>query len=162
VSVGVAGVLVGVAVVRMLSYLRGGVGEWVVQSPLGWLAYRPEDPFSVRYFKFLATPAFVSVMYFMFRGMNHGLSRPAPGGYLSAQRPIDFGSPWVRLSLLGVVNVHWVVLETYKFLTESYPYSTLESWESNAVVLGLSGVVTFFAMSHLSFRPVWSGDPPPS
>jgi hypothetical protein len=150
----VTGPLALVGAVRVLSYYRQIAEPWIHDSMLGILAYQPDDFFSVRYFKILASPSVVSFLYFVFRFLNRGHRAVFPHGYVSYDRDLDFRSPWVRLALLAVVNLHWVLQEWYKFATRSYPYSPLESWKSNAIVLALSGVIAFFGMRYFSFRPL--------
>jgi hypothetical protein len=149
-----AGILVLVGAVRVFSYYRPIADQWIHESAVGFLAYQPDDFFSVRYFKIVASLSVVGLLYFIFRFLNRGHRAAFPLGYPSHHRDLDFTSPWVRLALLTVVNLQWVLHEWHKFATKSYPYSPLESWESNAVVLALSGLIAFFVMKHLSFRPL--------
>jgi hypothetical protein len=149
-----AGLLVLVGFVRVLSYYRPIADQWIHDSFLGFLAYQPDDFFSVRYFKILASLSVVGLLYIIFRVLNRGHRAVFPLGYPSHHRDLDFTSPWVRLALLMVVNFQWVLHEWHKFANKTYPYSPLESWESNAVVLALSGLIAFFTMKHLSFRPL--------
>jgi hypothetical protein len=149
--------LVIVGVLRVLSYYRQIAEHWIHNSILRYLAYHPDSFYSVRYFKILASLSVVSLLYFFFRYFNCGLRTHFPPGYETHHREIDFRSPWTRLALLTVVNIHWVFQEWYKFSTISYPYSPLESWKSNAVVLALSGLIAFFGMKYFSFRPLLNG-----
>jgi hypothetical protein len=155
VSVLVAGVLSFVGAVRLISYYRGGPGIWVRNSFLGFLAYQPDSYFNVRYFKILASLAVVSFVYFLFRWLNRAHRNAFPPGYPSHHKDIDFRSPWVRLVILTMVNGQWVLQEWYKFWTKNYPYSPLESWELNAIVLAISGTLAFFGMKYLSFAPLF-------
>ncbi len=156
VSVVVAGALVLVAVVRLLSYSRGsGLAGWLQESALGFLAYRPDSAASVRFFKILATPSVVAGQYFLFRLLNHLHSRNLPPGYDAAHRRIDFRPAGARLALTTLVTLHWVVIEWYKFGgPDRYPFSPLERPAINAVVLLLSQAVAFFGMKYLSFEPL--------
>jgi hypothetical protein len=154
VSVLLAGVFVFVGVVRLLSYYRTTVGHWICNSILEVLAYQPDSFGNVRYFKILASLSAVSFIYFLFRILNRGHRRVFPPGYPSHHKDLDFSSPWLRLVLIAAVNLHWAAQEWYKFSTKSYPYSPLESWESNAVVLAVSGLIAFFGMKYLSFDPL--------
>jgi hypothetical protein len=154
VSVLLAGVLVFVGIVRLLSYYRASVGPWISESMLACLAYQPDSFGNVRYFKILASLSAVSFIYFLFRILNRGHRRAFPPGYPSHHRDLDFRSAWLRLVLIASVNVHWAAQEWYKFSTRCYPYSPLESWESNAVVLAVSSVIAFFGMKYLSFDPL--------
>jgi len=154
VSVAVAGIFVFVGVVRLLSYYRSGAGYWIKESVLGFLAYQPESEFNVRYFKILASLAAIGFIYFLFRFFNRAHRNVFPPGYPARRRDLDFKSPGSRLLLLAIVNLQWTIDELYKFSTESYPYSPLESWESNVVVLALSSLIAFVGMKYLSFGPV--------
>jgi hypothetical protein len=156
-SVLLAGVLVFVGVVRLLSYYRATVGHWVGDSILGFLAYQPDSFFNVRYFKILASLSAGSFIYFLFRILNRGHRRVFPPGYPSHHKNLGFGSPWLRLVLITAIDLHWAAQEWYKFSTKSYPYSPLESWESNAVVLAVSSLIAFFGMKYLSFGPLLKG-----
>ena len=77
-----------------------------------------------------------------------------PPGYPSHHEDFDFRSPWLRLVIIATINVQWLIQEWYKFSTQGYPYSPLESWQSNAIVLAISSVAAFFGMKQLSFAPL--------
>jgi hypothetical protein len=153
-SVSIASTLAAVGSIRLASYQRGVLGAWLRESPLGFLAYQPDDYFNVRYFKVLASLSFVSFIYFTFRVLNRGHRNVFPADYPSHHRDLDFESPRLRLVLIAIINVQWVIQESYKFWTKNYPWSPLESWVSNAVVLAVSSALAFFGMKYLSFKPL--------
>jgi hypothetical protein len=159
VSVAVAGVLCFVGLVRVFSYTQGLLGGWIEGTPLEWIAYRADGHRNVRYFKILATPSFVSLVYFAFRIMNRGQRQLVTPGLSAAHRDVDFRSPWVRLGIVAAISAQWAILESYKFLTHGLPYSPLESWRWNAGVLLASAAIAFVGMRFLSFRPLVR--PPP-
>ena len=65
--------LIGVGVVRVLSYSRTNpIAIGLRDSALGWLAYQPGVPWSVRFFKLVATPVMMAMVYFVFRALNLG------------------------------------------------------------------------------------------
>jgi hypothetical protein len=154
----VCGALVLVGAVRVLSYHRGLAELWVDRPLLRLLSYRPDSLFSVCYFKFLASLSVAGLLYFLFRWLNRGHRSVLPPGHSPQARNLDFRSPWVRLALLSVVHAHWALLEWYKFSTHGYPYSPLEDWRWNALVLTSSGLAAFWLMKHLSFRPLVQGE----
>jgi len=124
------------------------------ESALGFLAYQPDLFWSVRFFKILATPVLVAVIYFVFRGLNRGHRIRLPG-YDPGDRRIDFDSPWLRLVLTSVATLHWVPLEYTKFTSaDFYPSSPLEDLATNVVVLLAGGILAFLGMRWLSFDPL--------
>jgi hypothetical protein len=147
--------LLGVGAVRVLSYSQTNpISIGLRESALGWLAYQPDLPWNVHFFKFIATPVLVAVIYFVFRALNRGHQVRLPG-HDGPDRRIDFASPWLRLVLTTVVTLHWIPLEYMKFTREGfYPNSPLESVTINVIVLLASQAFAFFGMRHLSFDPL--------
>ena len=84
-SIGISGLLVVVGIVRVMSYSRATpLADWVRSSPLHFLAYEPSSLANVRFFKILATPSVVALIYFYFRWRNAGV--PAyPGASVFAR-----------------------------------------------------------------------------
>jgi hypothetical protein len=154
-SVLVCGGLLAVGVARMLSYsVTNPLAARLRESALGFLAYQPDVFWSVRFFKLVATPVLVAVIYFVFRALNHGHRVRLPG-HDAPDRRIDFSSQWLRLVLTTVATLHWVPLEYMKFTTDDfYPSSPLEDLTTNIVVLLAGQALTFFGMRLLSFDPL--------
>jgi hypothetical protein len=156
VSTLVCGGLVFIGIVRILSYsATNPLSIRLRASWLGCLAYQPDVFWSVRFFKLIATPVLVALIYFVFRALNHGQRIRLPG-YEPIDRRIDFESPWLRLVLTTVATLHWVPLEYMKFTSDDfYPSSALEDLTTNVVVLVTGGLLSFFAMRRLSFDPLF-------
>ena len=154
-SVAVCAALLAVGLVRVFSYSPDNpIAAALRDSPLGVLAYRPDVAWSVRFFKLIATPVLIALVYFVFRGLNrmHRIDLP---GYDGGERRIDFASPALRLVLTTVVTLHWVPLEYFKFTRDDfYPSSELESLPVNVAVLLASQALAFFGMRRLSFDPL--------
>jgi hypothetical protein len=154
-SVLVCGGLLAVGLVRILSYSETNpLAARLRESALGFLSYQPDAFWSVRFFKIVATPVLVAVIYFVFRALNRGHRVRLPG-HDAPDRRIDFSSPWLRLVLTTVATLHWVPLEYMKFTTDDfYPSSPLEHLTTNVVVLLASQALAFFGMRRLSFDPL--------
>ena len=76
-SVLLCGGLLTVGTVRILSYsLTNPIAIRLRESSLGWLAYQPDVFWSVRFFKLVATPVLIAVIYFVFRALNRGYTAP--------------------------------------------------------------------------------------
>jgi hypothetical protein len=159
VSIVVCAVLAFTGFVRFLSYSEGAIGDFVRSSAVGFLCYDPRSLASARYFKILATPAVVALIYFLFRWRNtQAPSYPGSGGR-GRFHHLDFRSPVLRGILTTVITLHWVAMEWWKFNTEDfYPWSALESRWLNIGVLVAGQALAFFTMKYLSFDPV-SKDP---
>lgn len=156
VSVSVCAVLVFIGTIRMLSYSEGAMGVSLRHSVAGFLCYDPGSPFSTRFFKLLATPSVVAPIYFFFRWRNAGLPSGAGATGLDRAHRLDFRSPTLRIILTSVITIHWFVIEWWKFRTEGfYPWSVLENRWLNLGVLLVGQALTFWAMKHLSFAPVF-------
>lgn len=138
----------------MLSYLRDDIGDTVRHSIVGFLAYNPDSFASAQFFKFLATPSVVALIYFFFRQRNTG-----PRGYrrdpvIERANRLDFASPLLRLILTSIVTLHWLAMEWWKFHAVGfYPWSPLENPALNIVVLLVGQVFAFWGMRYLSFEP---------
>ena len=147
--------LLAVGAVRFLSYSSTNpLALRLRESALGWLAYQPDIPWSVRFFKLIATPVLVALVYFVFRALNRAHRIRLPG-YQAPDRRIDFASPRLRLVLTTVATLHWVQLEYLKFSREDfYPFSPHESLWINVVVLLAGQALAFFGMRYLSFDPL--------
>jgi hypothetical protein len=147
--------LIVVGLMRVFSYsATNSISIWLRESALGFLAYQPDAAWSVRFFKLIATPVLVALIYFVFRALNRAHRIRLPG-YDSGDRRIDFRSPWMRLILTTVATLHWVPLEYAKFTREGfYPSSPLESLPVNIVVLMASQALAFVGMRYLSFDPL--------
>lgn len=156
VSVSVCALLVVVAVVRLLSYFGGGVNGVIRHASMSFLAYEPSSYVNVQFFKILATPSVIALVYFLFRARNQGY-RLRPGTIQhTGYRHIDFKSPWLRLILTSLVTLHWLPMEWYKFHTpDFYPWSPLENPAVNIVVLLCGQVIAFWGMKYLSFEPLF-------
>ena len=162
VSTGVCGALVFVGIVRLISYSRGATGDFIRSSALGVLGYNPYSFINVQFFKILATPSLVALIYFYFRLRN--ASMPSHLGAIRFDRihRLDFKSAVLRGILTSVITVHWIGMEWWKFNVDGfYPYSDLEIRSLNFGVLLLSQALAFFGMKYLSFKPLLR-DPPQS
>jgi len=160
VSSGVCAVLVFVGIVRMLSYSEGMMGDIVRHSILGPLCYNPDSVISAQFFKILATPSAVALIYFFFRWRNAG-APSYPGARRDSVHRLDFRSPVLRAILTSVITLHWLGMEWWKFNVDGfYPWSPLESRWLNTGVLIASQALAFWSMKYLSFEPI-SKDPVP-
>jgi len=139
----------------MLSYSHGATGDFVRNSIFGFLCYNPDSLASAQYFKILATPSVVALIYFFFRWRNAGLPSYLGSEKFEHARRIDFKSPVLRLILTTVITVHWIGMEWWKFNVEGfYPWSVLENRGLNIAVLIASQAIAFWGMKYLSFDPV--------
>jgi len=147
--------LIAIGLIRVLSYsVTNPISAQLRESSLGFLAYQPDAVWNVRFFKLIATPVLVALIYFVFRALNRGHRIRLPG-YDGGDRRIDFRSPWMRLLLTTVATLHWVPLEYAKFTREDfYPFSPHESLAVNIVVLLASQALAFVGMRYLSFDPL--------
>jgi hypothetical protein len=162
VSIGVCSALVFIGLVRLLSYSQGATGDFVRHSPLGFLCYNPDSLLNARFFKILATPSVIAMVYFFFRWRNaRGLFYPGSAKFDDFHR-LDFRSPLLRGILTSVVTIHWVGMEWWKFHVEGYyPWSPLESRSVNIWVLLTSQALAFWGMKYLSFKPIFKDRPIP-
>jgi hypothetical protein len=159
--VSVAALLVLIGLVRFLSYLKtASIGDAVLASPLGFLGYRPSSHLNVQFFKILATPTIVALVYFIFRVLNRRFDRLVGAAATPGDGKLDFRSPWRRLLLTTLATLHWLVLEWLKFSSPDsfYPYSPLEDRGVNVLVLLVSQGVAFLGMKYLSFAPLRTKD----
>jgi hypothetical protein len=155
VSVAVCALLVAVGVVRLLSYYGDGVSGAIQHSSMSFLAYKPSEYVNVQFFKVLATPSVMALVYFLFRARNQGYGLRQGTIRHEGYRHIDFKSPWLRLILTSLVTLHWLPMEWYKFHTPGfYPWSPLENPTVNLVVLLCGQVIAFWGMKYLSFEPL--------
>ncbi len=152
--------LIAVGLIRVFSYsATNPISVRLRESALGFLAYQPDAAWSVRFFKLIATPVLIALMYFVFRALNRAHRIRLPG-YDAGDRRIDFRSPWMRLILTTVATLHWLPLEYAKFTREDfYPFSPLESLPINIVVLMMSAALAFVGMRYLSFDPLIRSGP---
>lgn len=163
VSTGLCAVLALAGTVRLLSYTHGAWGEFVRRSFLSVFAYKPDSPADVRFFKILATPSVVAVIYFFFRWRNS--SAPSHLGAIPFDRVhrLDFESPILRGVLTTVITLHWLAIEWWKFNVEGfYPWSALENRALNIVVLLVGQAIAFWGMKYLSFDPIFVPDERPA
>lgn len=155
ISICVCAILGFVGLVRLLSYSQGSTGDFVRHSFVGFLCYNPASLINAQYFKILATPSVVALIYFFFRWRNAG----APS-YLGAIRfdrvhRLNFESKILRGILTTVITIHWIGMEWWKFNVEGfYPWSKLESHSMNIWVLIASQALAFWGMKYLSFEPI--------
>lgn len=155
VSVGICALLAGVGMVRTLSYSVGMVGDLVRDSAVGFLGYDPGSRLSVRFFKILATPSVVSLVYFYFRWRNAGAPSYPDAPVFERSRRIDFRSAKLRLLVTSLITAHWILMEWWKFNVEGfYPWSELEARWLNVGVLIASQGIAFWGMKYLSFEPL--------
>jgi hypothetical protein len=124
---------------------------------LGFLCYDPTSRFNVQFFKILATPTVVALIYFGFRWRNAGAPSYPDAPALSRFNRIDFKSPKLRGLLTSLVTLHWFLMEWWKFNVDGfYAWSELESRWLNIGVLIVSQALAFWGMKYLSFEPVSS------
>jgi len=148
-------VLALVGFVRLLSYSRGYIGDTVRHSVVGFLAYNPHSLVSAQFFKILATPSVVALIYFFFRRWNANVPFYAADPAIERANRLDFESPVLRLILTSIITVHWLAMEWWKFhVTSFYPWSPLENRALNIVVLLSGQALAFWAMRYLSFEPI--------
>ncbi|MCP3978148.1 MAG: hypothetical protein GY716_02295 [bacterium] len=161
ISMIVSALLIFIGAVRGLSYLQDPViGDRVRDSIFWFLAYQPTIYVNAQFFKVLATPSIVGMMYFIFYFLNQRHAKvPSYEGALPKPR-LDFRSPWLRLILTTLATAHWLLIEVAKFSQreEFYPYSVLENRTVNALALITGQVISFFAMKYLCFEPLREGD----
>jgi hypothetical protein len=154
-SIGVCGVLVFVGLIRLLSYSLGAAGDAVRHSVLGFLGYNPDSLFNAQFFKILATPAVVGLIYFFFRWRNTGVPSYSSSAKFDRVHRLDFESPVLRGILTSAITVHWLAIEWWKFNVDGfYPWSALESRWLNIGVLIVSQTLAFWGMKYLSFDPI--------
>jgi len=155
VSIAVCGALVFVGIVRVLSYHQGLPGDIIRSSPLRVLCYDPGSLLSAQFFKLLATPTVVALIYFFFRWRNSGAPAHLHSPSLDSIHILDFKAPLLRIILTTVITVNWLGMEWWKFNSEGfYPWSELENRSLNVVVLIVSQALSFWAMKYLSFQPI--------
>jgi hypothetical protein len=155
ISIAVCGVLFFIGVVRLLSYSLGATGDFVRHSPFAVLCYNPASLANVQYFKILATPSVVALIYFFFRWRNAGAPEYLGSVRFDRVHRLDFESPLLRGILTTVITVHWLGMEWWKFHVEGfYPWSALENPLLNAGILLLGQGLAFWGMKYLSFEPI--------
>jgi hypothetical protein len=154
-SIAVCSILVFIGIVRLLSYSQGAIGDTVRRSVFGFLCYDPSSVFSVQFFKILATPSVVALIYFFFRWRNAAAPSSRDASRISGIHRLDFKSPVLRGILTSVITVHWVAMEWWKFNIQGfYPWSKLENRALNIGVLIASQALAFWTMKYLSFEPL--------
>ena len=153
----ICAILVLIGTVRILSYSKDGFIATILEGTIfHHFAYRPESYFNVRFFKFLATPSIIALIYFLFRGLNNSGSGNLRHKINNDWIKIDFKSGIFRFCLVTIISLCWIPIEVMKFQFGKafYPYSILEDPLGNSIVLAAGGILSFFLMKYLSFKPL--------
>ena len=153
----ICSILILAGAVRVLSYSRGSfIAPVIDDSLLRFFAYQPENYFSVNFFKIIATPAITALIYFLFRGFNDRYEVDGQHRITNEWRRVDFNSRIFRFWLIFMITLCWIPVEFIKFhfKSEFYPYSTLENPLINSIVLTVGGILCFFLMKYLPFKPL--------
>jgi hypothetical protein len=153
----ICAILVFIGTVRILSYSKDGFIAAILEGTIfHYFAYRPESYLNVRFFKILATPSVVALIYFLFRGLNDNSGGNLRHKINNEWRRIDFNSGIFRFCLVTIISICWIPIEVMKFQFGNvfYPYSSLEDPLANSIVLAAGGILCFFLMKYLSFKPL--------
>ena len=153
----ICSIIIFTGIIRILSYSRGNfISQIIEETLLHYLAYQPESYFSVSFFKIIATPAFTALIYFLFRGLNDKDDDAEQRTIINQWRRINFNSAILRFCLVIMISLCWIPIEIIKFSLKSafYPYSTLENPLVNSITLAAGGIISFFLMKYLPFKPL--------
>ncbi len=153
----ICAVLVLIGTVRILSYSKGGFIAAILEGTIfHHCAYRPESFHNVRFFKIFATPSIVALIYFLFRELNDSGNGNLRHKINNEWRRIDFNSGIFRFCLVTIISLCWIPIEVMKFQfgNSFYPNSIFEDSLVNSIVLAAGGILCFFLMKYLSFKPL--------
>jgi len=152
----IAGILTFVGFVRHSSY--GSLKCLFEDTALKCLLRQPLNHDNVQYFKILATPSVVSALYLFHMASRNVFNKM--GGKKMNNLILELFQD--RKRLVVFISSVWCLTEIKKYLSSvlrietTIPLGPTESQAVNIIVLLASGIIAFWGMKYLSFKPLFN------